>query len=94
MPGCWAKTRISFPRLPLPRIPFWFASVTSTMFVLGAWYVNRRDIRAAFERSNHERRQAMSDLKAGSAARIHSFAPGAECAVNLMELGLVPGAQG
>ena len=41
--------------------------VSSAMFVLGAWYVNRRDIRAAFERSTRERRQAMTDLKAGTA---------------------------
>ena len=37
------------------------------MFILGAWYVNRRDIRAAFERSTRERREALSDLRAGTA---------------------------
>ena len=41
--------------------------LSSAMFVLGAWYVNRRDIRAAFERSTRERRQAVADLRAGTA---------------------------
>ena len=45
-------------------------SLSSAMFVLGAWYVNRRDIRAAFERSTRERRQALTDLKTGKAQEV------------------------
>ena len=45
-------------------------ALSSAMFVLGAWYVNRRDIRAAFERSTRERRLAMADLKAGTAEKV------------------------
>lgn len=45
--------------------------LSSAMFLLGAWYVNRRDIRSAFERSTRERREAMADLKAGTAQQIH-----------------------
>lgn len=44
--------------------------MTSAMFLLGAWYVNRRDIAAAFERSTRERRLAMTDLKAGVAQSV------------------------
>lgn len=41
-----------------------FAFTTLT-FLLGAWYVNRRDIRDAYERSTAARRLARADLKAG-----------------------------
>ena len=44
--------------------------LSSAMFVLGAWYVNRGDIRAAFERSTRERRHAMTDLKTGTAQEV------------------------
>ena len=43
--------------------------LTTAMFVLGAWYVNRRDIRAAYERNTAARREAKADLKAGAAER-------------------------
>lgn len=36
---------------------------------------------------------SLANLAAGRCARVHSFSPGAECALNLMELGLVPGAR-
>ena len=44
--------------------------LSSAMFVLGAWYVNRRDIRAAFERAGRERKHAIADLKAGTAQQV------------------------
>ena len=41
--------------------------LTTAMFVLGAWYVNRRDIRAAFARHTAVAQSAKRDLKAGQA---------------------------
>jgi hypothetical protein len=38
---------------------------SAAMFLLGAWYVNRRDIEASFERSTQARRLAKADLKVG-----------------------------
>ena len=42
-------------------------ALTTAMFVLGAWYVNRRDIRAAFARHTAGAREAKRNLKAGEA---------------------------
>jgi hypothetical protein len=41
--------------------------LTTAMFLLGAWYVNRREIRAAYERNTESRRRAKADLKSGLA---------------------------
>ena len=41
--------------------------LTAAMFVLGAWYVNRHDIRAAFARHTAAAQAAKRDLKAGRA---------------------------
>ena len=41
--------------------------LTTAMFLLGAWYVNRRDIRAAFVRHTAAAQAAKRDLKAGAA---------------------------
>ena len=45
-------------------------AMTSALFVLGAWYVNRRDILSAFGRAGRERRQAITDLKDGKAEEV------------------------
>ena len=41
--------------------------LTAAMFVLGAWYVNRHEIRAAFARHTDAAQRAKRDLKAGQA---------------------------
>lgn len=47
-----------------------FFSVTTTAFLVGAWYTNRHRIRASFTRQTQARRQARQDLKLGRGDQI------------------------